>query len=67
MTGAVDHSEKADAAKRGSVLAHQEKRASRAGISGVEAFECNLPQGCGNGTKNASFEIRKGSQSHAFD
>jgi hypothetical protein len=33
----------------------------------LATFELNLRQGCRNGSKNASFEIRKASQSHAFD
>jgi len=30
-------------------------------------FESNLPQGCGNGAKNASFEIREGEGGCLFD
>jgi hypothetical protein len=60
-----------DAAKRGSALPRQEGLSSdspglQGGWCGVEALERSLLQGCSNGTKGASREIRKATQSHAF-
>jgi hypothetical protein len=37
------------------------------GVSGVAAFERKFPQGRGNGSKNASFEIRKASRARTPD
>jgi hypothetical protein len=56
-----------DAAKRGSVLAHQEKRASRVDVTNVAIFERNLPHGRGDGSKNASFKIREASWARAHN
>jgi hypothetical protein len=47
-------------------LPGHDKRAARVGVAKVMTFERNLPQGCGKGSKNASFEIRKATRSHAF-
>jgi hypothetical protein len=47
------------------VLPHREKRVSRVDVVSEARFERQLRHGRRNGSKNASFEIRKASQSHA--
>jgi len=49
----------------GSVLAHQEKRASRLGVIGAAQFARELPHGSGNGLEVLGPRIRETDRSHA--